>query len=205
MTRAPTRRSCEWSLGDALMQRYHDAEWGVPLYDDRKLFEFLILEGMQAGLSWRTVLHKRENFRWAFDRFNPRTVARYRAAKVRQLLQDAGIIRNRMKIEAAITNAHAFLYVQKRHGRFSRFMWDMIGGRPIQNAWTTLKQLPCRTPESDRLSAALLEAGFRFVGSTICYAHMQATGMVNDHLVHCFRYRQVAALARSSTRLVVAA
>ena len=205
MTRAPTRRSCDWPAGDALMQRYHDAEWGAPLYDDRRLFEFLVLEGMQAGLSWRTVLHKRENFRRAFDRFDPRKVARYRAAKVRRLLQNAGIIRNRLKVEAAITNAQAFLRMQQRHGRFSRFMWDLIGGRPIQNAWTTLKELPCRTTESDALSAALLAAGFRFVGSTICYAHMQATGMVNDHLVYCFRHREVAALAKRPVRALAAA
>ena len=204
MTRAPTRRSCDWPSGDVLMQRYHDTEWGVPLYDDRRLFEFLVLEGMQAGLSWRTVLHKRENFRTAFDQFDPAKVARYKEKKVRALLQDAGIIRNRMKIEAAITNAQAFLELRKQHGSVARVMWDVIGGAPIQNAWTTLKQLPCRTPESDRLSDALREAGFRFVGSTICYAHMQATGMANDHLVSCFRYREVAALAKPSRRLVAA-
>ena len=198
------RRSCDWPAGDALMQRYHDTEWGVPLHDDRKLFEFLVLEGMQAGLSWRTVLHKRAHLRAAFDRFDPETIACYRESKVRQLLQDAGIIRNRLKIEAAITNAHAFLKVQQQHGSAARFMWEVVGGAPIRNTWTALTQLPCRTPESDQLSAKLREAGFRFVGSTICYAHMQATGMVNDHLTHCFRHREVAALAKPAARLVTA-
>ena len=189
---------CPWPAELPLMQAYHDTEWGVPLHDDRKLFEFLVLEGMQAGLSWRTVLQKRENFRGAFGRFDPGKVARYRAPKVRQLTKDAGIIRNRAKIEATIGNAKAFLKVQREFGSFSKFMWDLIGGKPIINRWRSLKQLPARTKVSDRMSAALKERGFRFVGPTICYAHMQATGMVNDHVVSCFRYRQVQRLARPS-------
>lgn len=195
MTPVPIRR-CAWPADLPLMQAYHDSEWGVPLYDDRKLFEFLVLEGMQAGLSWRTVLQKRENFRRAFDRFDPKKVVRYRAPKVRQLMGDAGIIRNRAKIEATIGNAKAFLEVQQEFGSFSKFMWDLIGGRPIINRWRSLKQLPARTEASDRVSAVLKERGFRFVGSTICYAHMQATGMVNDHVVSCFRYSQVQRLIR---------
>ena len=179
-----------WGDGDPLMAVYHDTEWGVPLFDDRKLFEFLVLEGMQAGLSWRTVLNKREHFRRAFDGFDPKRVAAYRAPKIRQLLGNAGIIRNRQKIDAAVTNAREFLQVQKEFGSFHRFMWELVDGKPIVNAWRTIRELPATSPESDGMSRALRERGFRFVGSTICYAHMQATGMVNDHLVHCFRYRQ---------------
>ena len=180
-----------WGDGDPLMTAYHDTEWGVPLFDDRKLYEFLVLEGMQAGLSWRTVLHKREHFRRAFDGFDPKRVANYRAQKIRQLLGNAGIIRNRQKIDAAVTNAREFLRVQKEFGSFHRFMWELVDGTPIVNAWRTIRELPAMSPESDAMSRALRERGFRFVGSTICYAHMQATGMVNDHLVQCFRYRQV--------------
>ncbi|MBI4342184.1 MAG: DNA-3-methyladenine glycosylase I [Candidatus Omnitrophica bacterium] len=180
-----------WGDGDPLMQTYHDAEWGVPLHHDGKLFEFLVLEGMQAGLSWRIVLRKREHFRRAFDRFDPKKIARYRPAKIRELLRDPGIIRNRQKIEAAVSNAAAFLAVQREFGRFERFMWQFVGGRPILNAWRRIQELPATSPESDAMSRALRERGFRFVGSTICYAHMQATGMVNDHLVRCFRYRQL--------------
>ena len=191
MTKPNTPR-CDWGQATPLMIAYHDTEWGVPLHDDRKLFEFLTLEGMQAGLSWSTILNKREHFRRAFDWFDPEKVARYGKVKVRQLLQDAGIIRNRMKIEAAIANAQAFLAVQEQRGGFHRFMWEFVGGRPKVNRWRTMKQLPCVSPESDAFSRALRERGFRFVGSTICYAHMQATGMVNDHLVTCFRHRQVA-------------
>ena len=174
------------------MQCYHDTEWGVPLHEDRALFEFLILEGMQAGLSWLIVLRKRNQFRRAFDGFNPERVARYGRAKISALLRDPGIIRNRLKVEAAVTNAQAFLRVQEACGSFSRFMWELTGGRPIRNRWKSLTEIPCRTAESDALSAALRARGFRFVGSTICYAHMQATGMVNDHLVSCFRHRQLA-------------
>jgi len=177
------------------MQAYHDTEWGVPLRGDRRLFEFLVLEGMQAGLSWLTVLKKRAAFRRAFDGFDPERVARYRSAKVRAHMADAGIIRNRLKIESAIANAQAFLRIRRRHGTFARFMWGLIGGRPIQHAYQSTRKLPARTPESDLLSRTLKGEGFRFVGSTICYAHMQATGMVNDHVVGCFRYRAVRALA----------
>ena len=185
-----SRTRC-WGEGHPQLEPYHDGEWGVPLHDDRKLFEFLILEGMQAGLSWLTVLKKREAFRRAFDGFDPEKIARYRPAKVRALMRDAGIIRNRQKIEAAIANARAFLAIRQEFGSFHAFMWGLIGGRPVQHAFRTLSQLPARTPESDAMSAVLKARGFRFVGSTICYAHMQATGMVNDHLVHCFRYRRV--------------
>ena len=191
MTIASTKPRCDWGQATPRMIAYHDTEWGVPLHDDRKLFEFLILEGMQAGLSWSTILNKRENFRRAFDRFDPEKVARYGRAKVRALLQDTGIIRNRMKIEAAVANAQAFLAVQERRGGFHRFMWEFVGGRPKVNAWRTMRQLPATSRESDAFSRALRERGFYFVGSTICYAHMQATGMVNDHLITCFRHSQV--------------
>ena len=173
------------------MRRYHDTEWGVPLHDDRKLFEFLVLEGMQAGLSWLTVLNKRENYRKAFDGFNPEKVARYGRAKVHALLKDAGIIRNRLKIEAAVANAQAFLSLQEAHGSFDRYIWRFVGGKPIVNRWRSMQELPATTPESDAMSRELKRLGFRFVGSTICYAHMQATGMVNDHAVSCFRYPQL--------------
>jgi DNA-3-methyladenine glycosylase I len=176
------------------LRRYHDTEWGVPLYQDRKLFEFLVLEGMQAGLSWLTVLKKRAAFRRAFDGFDPERVARYGRAKIAQLLRDPGIIRNRLKIEAAITNAQAFLSVQEREGSFHRFLWGLIGGSPLQRARRFVREVPARTRESDAMSRALADRGFRFVGSTICYAHMQATGMVNDHLVSCFRYDAIRAL-----------
>jgi len=171
---------------------YHDQEWGVPVHDDRKHFEFLILEGAQAGLSWRTVLHKRAAYRAAFAGFDPRRVARFDARKVKTLLRNAGIIRNRLKIESAITNARAFLAVQKEFGSFDRYVWQFVGGRPIVNRWTTLQDIPARTTESDALSVDLKKRGFRFVGSTIVYAHMQATGLVNDHLVHCYRHRGLA-------------
>ncbi len=188
--RASPRR-CDWADAPPLMTAYHDAEWGVPLHDDRRLFEFLVLEGMQAGLSWLTVLKKREHFRQAFDGFDPERVARYGSAKVRQLLRDPGIIRNRQKIEAAIANARAFLRVQEAFGGFHRFMWRFVDGRPLVNARRRPRDLPATSRESDAMSRALREHGFRFVGSTICYAHMQATGMVNDHLVTCFRYREL--------------
>ena len=172
------------------MIAYHDTEWGVPLYDDRKLFEFLILEGMQAGLSWRCVLHKRENFRRAFDGFDPEKVARYKSAKIAKLLKDAGIIRNRLKIEAAVANARAFLDIREKAGGFHKYLWQFTNGKQILNCWKRLKDLPATTPESDAMSKSLKEKGFRFVGSTVCYAHMQATGMVNDHLVTCFRHAE---------------
>ena len=183
-------KRCEWAIKPEIMLRYHDAEWGVPLHNDRKLFEFLVLEGMQAGLSWLCVLNKRENFRKAFDRFDPEKVARYGKPKVRSLLRDAGIIRNRLKVEAAVTNARAFLKISEEYGGFSRFMWGFVDGKPVMNRFRGLKELPARTQQSDVMSKELLRRGFRFVGSTICYAHMQATGMVNDHLVACFRRKE---------------
>lgn len=186
-----TPSRCAWARDD-LSIAYHDAEWGVPLHDDRGLFEFLVLEGAQAGLSWSTILRKRENYRAAFDRFDPREVARYNERKTAKLLADEGIVRNRLKIAAAIGNAQAFLAVQKEFGTFDRYIWSFVGGGPVQNRWRTLDQVPAKTAESDRMSRDLAKRGFRFVGSTICYAFMQATGMVNDHLVGCFRHRELA-------------
>ena len=183
---------CAWPSNDPLMLRYHDLEWGVPVHDDRKHFEFLILEGAQAGLSWRTVLHKRDGYRKAFANFDPRRVARFDARRVKTLMLNAGIIRNRLKIESTISNARAFLEIQKEFGSFDRYVWRFVGGRPIVNRWKTLRELPASTPESDVLSADLKKRGFRFVGSTIIYAHMQATGMVNDHPVGCYRHRELA-------------
>ncbi len=170
---------------------YHDEEWGVPVHDDRKLFEFMVLEGAQAGLSWDTILRKRERYREVFEGFDPERVARYDRRNVQLLLKDAGIIRNRLKIEAAIANAGAFLKVQGEFGSFDAYVWRFVDGRPKQNTWKTPRQVPARTPESDVLSKDLRQRGFRFVGSTICYAHMQATGMVNDHLISCFRHSQL--------------
>ena len=190
MSEKPCR--CRWATTPLLMA-YHDAEWGVPLHDDRALFEFLILEGAQAGLSWETILKKRKNYRAAFDKFDASVVARYGLRKVRQLLADPGIVRNRAKIEAAITNAQALLAVQKEFGDFDAYIWGFMAGRPRVNAWRSLKQVPASTPQSDALSKDLKRRGFRFVGSTICYAFMQATGMVNDHLVGCFRHAQLKA------------
>ena len=176
------------------MIAYHDEEWGVPLHDDRKLFEFLVLDAFQAGLSWRTILHKRENFRLAFDDFDAQLIARYKKRKIGQLLENAGIVRNRMKIEATVGNAKAFLEVQSECGSFDSYIWQFVGGQPKQNRWRSLKRLPASTPDSDRMSKDLKERGFKFVGTTICYAFMQAAGMVNDHLVKCFRYEEVRAV-----------
>jgi DNA-3-methyladenine glycosylase I len=173
------------------MIAYHDQEWGVPLHDDDRFFEFLILEGMQAGLSWRTILYKRENFRQAFHNFEAVKVARYGPRDVHRLLEDAGIIRNRQKILAAINNARRFLEVQKEFGSFDRYIWRFVGGKPVRNRFRSLSELPPRTELSDQISKDLKMRGFQFVGSTVVYAHMQATGMVNDHLVHCFRYHEV--------------
>ncbi|MGH7700178.1 MAG: DNA-3-methyladenine glycosylase I [Gemmatimonadales bacterium] len=183
---------CGWSESNALMVAYHDREWGVPVHDDRKHFEFLLLDAFQAGVSWAVVLNKREHFRRAFDGFDPAKIARYRAPKIRSLLSDAGIIRNRLKVAAAVANARAFLDVREREGSFDRFIWRFVGGETRQNRRRTLRQIPPRTRESDALSAALKERGFKFVGSTICYAYMQAAGLVNDHLVGCFRYPYLA-------------
>jgi DNA-3-methyladenine glycosylase I len=179
---------CRWA-SNPLSIEYHDTEWGVPQHNDRVLFEFLILEGAQAGLSWDTILRKRENYRKAFDRFDPAKIARYDRRKVRTLLQDAGIIRNRLKIDSAIANAQAFLAVQKEFGSFDRYIWQFVGGRPKVNAWHLGGKVPASTTESDAMSKDLKKRGFNFVGSTICYAFMQAVGMVNDHAVECFRHR----------------
>jgi DNA-3-methyladenine glycosylase I len=178
--------------------RYHDEEWGVPLHNDRRLFEFLVLEGFQAGLSWRCVLNKRENFRKAFDGFDAKKVARYNAAKVSTLMANAGIIRNRQKIEATISNAHAFLAVQREFGSFDKYIWSFIDGRPVVNCLKSLEEMPAKTPLAENISHDLKARGFRFVGPTIVYAHMQATGMVNDHVVSCFRWREVQDGARKS-------
>jgi DNA-3-methyladenine glycosylase I len=190
-----------WGDGDdPRMTAYHDKEWGKPLHDDRKIFEFLVLEGMQAGLSWRTVLLKRENFRRAFRGFDPEKVARFTARDVRRLLGDAGIIRNRQKILAAIHNARRFLEVRKEFGSFSRYIWGFVGGKPVVDRLRSFSRMPARTPLSDLISRDLKARGFKFVGSTIVYSHLQATGIVNDHLVHCFRYRELAKSARISGR-----
>ncbi len=171
------------------MDRYHDREWGVPCHDDRRHFEYLVLDAFQAGLSWRTILHKRENFRRAFSGFDPRKVARYGAPEVRRLLRDAGIVRNRLKVRGTIRNARGFLGIQKEFGTFDRYVWRFTGGRTIRNRWRRLSQIPARSPESDAMSADLKKRGFTFVGSTICYAYMQAAGLVNDHLLGCPRLR----------------
>ncbi|RKZ37589.1 MAG: DNA-3-methyladenine glycosylase I [Gammaproteobacteria bacterium] len=178
---------CSWAGDDPLYQSYHDYEWGVPLFDDRRLFEMLILEGAQAGLSWLTILRKRAGYRRAFNRFNPRKVARYTDADINRLMTDASIVRNRRKIEAARVNARVFLDTQAEYGRFSDYIWQFVDGRPIINRWRRLAQVPVTTPVSDAMSRDLRQRGFKFVGSTICYAYMQAVGMVNDHLVSCFR------------------
>ena len=184
-------KRCPWPGEDPLMIAYHDSEWGVPLHDERKLFEFLVLEGMQAGLSWSTILRKRENFRRSFDDFAPAIVARYANKEKDRLLADTGIVRNRLKVEAAIINARRFLAVQEEFGSFDRYIWHFIEGRPIRHRFRSVSEVPATTPESDLISSDLKRRGFKFVGSTIVYAHMQATGMVNDHLVSCFRYNQV--------------
>jgi DNA-3-methyladenine glycosylase I len=181
---------CPWA-SNALNIPYHDKEWGVPLHDDQKLFELLILEGAQAGLSWDTVLQKRARYREVFDGFDAKKIARYDKKKVRQLLADAGIIRNRLKIDSTISNARSFLKIQEEFGTFDAYIWRFVGGRPKQNGRKSHKQVPARTTESDAMSKDLKKRGFRFVGSTICYAFMQATGMVNDHLVNCFRYQEL--------------
>lgn len=182
---------CGWGTKDAQYIQYHDEEWGVPVYDDRKLFEFLILEGAQAGLSWSTILKRRENYRKAFDGFDPEKVARYSQKKIDALLQDAGIIRNKLKVKSAVANARAFLKIQEEFGSFSKYQWQFVGGKPLKNKRKILKDLPAKTKESDLFSLDLKKRGFSFVGSTIMYAHMQAVGMVNDHMISCFRYKEV--------------
>jgi len=185
------KKRCAWCGADALYVAYHDEEWGVPLHDDDKLFEFFVLEGFQAGLSWQNVLNKRENFRKAFDHFNPQKVAAYSEDKIQELIQDKSIIRNKQKIRACVNNAQRFLEVQKEFGSFDRYMWRFVDYKPIQNCFKTIGELPAKTELSDEISKDLKSRGFKFVGSTVIYAHMQATGMVNDHLVDCFRYREV--------------
>jgi DNA-3-methyladenine glycosylase I len=190
-------RRCEWAKTEPNIT-YHDQEWGVPVHDDHALFEFLILEGAQAGLSWETILKKRENYRAAFDNFELSAVASYKQVKVRQLLANPGIIRNRLKVEAAIQNARSFLAVQEEFGSFDAYVWEFVGGRPMQNKWKSLKEVPVLTPEATALSKDLRRRGFKFVGPTICYAFMQATGMVNDHLIHCFRRKELCGKTRPS-------
>jgi DNA-3-methyladenine glycosylase I len=184
-------KRCTWTGADPLMIAYHDTEWGVPLHDDRKIYEFLVLEGMQAGLSWSTILRKRENFRAAFRGFDPAAVANYGSREMDRLMADPGIIRNRVKLQAAINNAEKFLQVQKEFGSFDRYIWGFVGGKPVRHRFRKDSEIPAVSPESDRLSRDMKQRGFKFVGSTILYAHMQATGMVNDHLAGCFRYSQV--------------
>lgn len=188
------KKRCEWVGSDPLMVEYHDKEWGVPLHDDRKLFEFLVLDAMQAGLSWMTVLRKRENFRSAFDNYNVKKIAKYDETKFQELLSNSGIIRNRMKINACIKNAQAYLQIQKEFGSFDAYVWQFVKGRTIKNSWKKLKDLPPNTPESDAMSKDMKQRGFSFVGTTICYAFMQAAGLVNDHTTDCFRYKEVANL-----------
>jgi len=190
MTTNNDKPRCAW-ISDPLMQQYHDEEWGVPLHDDRKLFEYMVLDAFQAGLSWKTVLNKRENFRNAFDDFNPVIITGYNETKYESLLADTGIIRNRAKIRATITNAKAFITVQKEFGSFDKYIWSFVNYQPVKNSWKSLSELPARTEISDIMSKDLAKRGFKFAGSTICYAFMQAAGMVNDHVVGCFRYREV--------------
>jgi DNA-3-methyladenine glycosylase I len=190
MNESDRRSRCPWAKGE-LYVRYHDEEWGVPVHDDRTLFEFLILEGAQAGLSWSTILNKRDNYRKAFDRFDPERVARYDRRKIHQLMRDPGIVRNQLKIASAIANAKSFLRVQEEFGTFDAYIWQFVEGKPIRNSWKSLGQVPARTSQSDTISKDLKRRGFNFVGSTICYAFMQAVGIVNDHLVECFCYRLV--------------
>jgi len=186
---------CQWAGSDPLYVAYHDLEWGVPVHDDRLLFEFLVLEGAQAGLSWSTILKKREAYRAAFDQFDPATVAAYDDAKVAELLANPGIVRNRAKVASAIRNARSFLRVQQEFGSFDAYIWQFVDGRARQNRWRSLSEIPASTPESEAMSKDLRKRGFNFVGPTICYAHMQATGMVNDHTVDCFRHAEVGRLA----------
>ncbi len=193
------KKRCAWAeSGNELYIQYHDREWGVPVHEDRKQFEFLILEGAQAGLSWSTVLNKREGYRKAFANFDPVKVARFSEKKIETLIQNPSIIRNRLKITSAVSNARAFLAIQKEYGSFDTYIWAFVGGKPLQNRWKTMAEVPATSPESDALSKDLKQRGLKFVGSTILYAHLQAAGLVNDHLLSCFRYRECAALAHTS-------
>lgn len=191
MKARPQIERCEWVGSDPLMIEYHDKEWGVPVHDDTRLFEFLVLDAMQAGLSWKTVLNKRENFRKAFDNYNVKKIAKFEKNKIEELLSDKGIIRNRMKINAAIKNATFFIDVQKEFGNFDTYIWQFVGGKTIKNSWKKLSAIPPNSPESDTMSKDMKKRRFSFVGSTICYAFMQAAGLVNDHTTDCFRYHEV--------------
>ncbi|OFY71792.1 MAG: DNA-3-methyladenine glycosylase [Bacteroidetes bacterium RIFCSPLOWO2_12_FULL_37_12] len=182
---------CPWCLSSEKMKNYHDEEWGVPLHDDRKLFEYMLLDSFQAGLSWSTVINKRENFRKAFKNFDPEKISIYGKKQIEKLMQDAGIIRNRLKINATITNAKAFIAIRKSYGSFDKYIWQFTGGKTIINKWKSLQELPSKTIISDKMSKDLLQKGFKFVGSTICYAFMQAAGMINDHLISCYRYKEL--------------
>ena len=188
-----SKQRCEWANSSALYLEYHDSEWGLPVHEERKLFEFLILEGAQAGLSWSTILNKRQAYIQAFDNFEPAIVANYNDTKVQALLANPGIVRNRLKIQAAIQNARSFLKVQDQFGSFDTYIWQFVDGKPIQNSWKSLQEIPATTKESDAMSKELKKRGFTFVGSTICYAFMQAVGMVNDHIIACFRWQEVKA------------
>jgi len=192
------KKSCEWPTNDPLMLKYHDTEWGVPLHDDRKLFEFLVLDAFQAGLSWAIVLKKRENFRKAFSNFDAAKIAKYDRRKISELLKNDRIIKNRLKIEATVTNARKFLEVKREFGSFDKYIWQFTDHKTIHNGFKTLKQLPAKTKESDAMSKELKKRGFKFAGSTICYAFMQAAGLVNDHTIDCFRYKEVARLAKKN-------
>ena len=191
MTRLEALHRCSWTGTDPLYRKYHDKEWGAPVHNDRRLFEMLILGGAQAGLSWITILKKRPAYRKAFDNFDPAKIARYDSRKIERLLKNEGIVRNRLKVEATVKNARAFLRVQEEYGSFNRYVWQFVGGTPHQNAWTSLKQIPTTTRESDAMSKDMKRQGFSFVGSTICYAFMQAVGMVNDHTTTCYRYEEI--------------
>jgi DNA-3-methyladenine glycosylase I len=197
VSRTRERVRCEWCGDDPLYKEYHDHEWGVPVHNDRRLFEMLILEGAQAGLSWITILRKRPHYRKVFAGFDPEKIARFDGRKIEALMRDPGIVRNRLKITATVSNARAFLKIRKAHGSFASYLWQFVGGRPIQNRWTALTGIPPKTLESDLMSRDLKRQGFRFAGSTICYAFMQAVGMVNDHTKRCFRHREVRNLARA--------
>ena len=191
-------KRCEWANKNELEMSYHDHEWGVPIHDDRSLFEFLVLEGAQAGLSWSTILRKREGYRKAFDNFDAKKISRYSEAVVSRLLANPEIIRNRLKVNAIVMNARAFLRVQKEFGSFDRYIWQFVNGRPIQNSWKKMAEIPSSSPESEAMSKDLQKRGFKFVGTTICYAFMQAVGMVNDHVVGCFRYKELKREAKSN-------
>jgi len=192
-----TKQRCDWCLSSDLYINYHDEEWGIPEHDDQKLFEMLILEGAQAGLSWITILNKRENYRKAFDNFDYKKVAKYSQKKIEKLLQNEGIVRNKLKVNSTVSNARLFMEVQKEFGSFDKYIWQFVDGKTIVKKWKTMEECPAKTPESDAMSKDLKKRGFKFVGSTICYAFMQATGMVNDHMTFCYRYKETNALLKN--------